>query len=195
METLQKCPKGFPNPKLTPINKLKVFDTAFAPTWYNQSIFFKSITDQGYNPFQLNEFQDFEKDTNKIKYLNQSFLHFYKKENQVNIIQFQPNRILASFKTNHTDTLTILQIFNPQWKLKCNNKSLNIVKIQNGLMQVEIPKGEGDIEILYQPLFIKDLLMISIFGYAIILLILIFNFIYSKIIISKSLQVAAQNYR
>ncbi len=194
LETLQKCPKGFPNPKLTPINKLKVFDTTFAPSWYNQSIFYKSITDQGYNPFQLNEFQKFEKDSNKKVYLHRAFLHFNKKENLIHINYFQPNRFLALFKTKQIDTLTILQIYNPLWNVISNKKSLDIIKNKNGLMQVVVPKGVGKIEIIYRPFFTKVLLMISIFGYGIILLFMLIKFVYYLTITSNLYQRERQNY-
>jgi len=67
------------------------------------------------------------------------------------IITYSPNKVVINFNTL-TDTQLILRdTYYPGWIAKINNIETPISKYKNIFRQIELPKGSGTVEFIYQP--------------------------------------------
>ena len=84
----------------------------------------KNITDNGYNPFQLKDFELFEKSTDRKETMNYPVFYFSDSIQKIpTIITMRPNYFEAICHINKIDTLNLLQVFHPNWHLKIDNQN------------------------------------------------------------------------
>lgn len=149
---LNNSPQQFPNSGNRPLTELKVFDEAFYPSWSNNAIFFKAVSEQGYNPFQLKTFERYEQSADRYITLNNPIFYLKNEKNiQPDIIKMQPNYFEAKVNNVTNDTLCLVQANYPNWKASVNNMLTNIFERENGLMAVAIEKSSATVVFNYKP--------------------------------------------
>lgn len=150
--TLNTMPKQFPNWGNTPVAILKSFDGAFYPSWSNNAVFFKAISEQNYNPFQLKSFEKYEFSADRYVTLNKPLFYLKNEKNlPPDIIKMQPNVFEAKVNINTADTLCLLQAYYPNWTATVNNKPVAIIEKANGLMAVAVNENTKQVVFQYKP--------------------------------------------
>lgn len=171
---LSKHPKHFPNYGNNKLSDFKQFDESLIPSYYNQTIFFKTISDNGYNPFQLKKFILFEESIDRKKTMEHAILYFSNsKKNQLKIKEMRPNYFEATIRVYEKDTLNLLQTFDPSWSLKLDNKNANIIEKNNGLMSALVSSGNQKIIFEYKQPFLKYCIWIQFILQSLIVIYLI----------------------
>jgi hypothetical protein len=165
--TLNTMPEQFPNWGNTPVATLKSFDEAFYPSWSNNAVFFKAISEQNYNPFQLKSFEKYEQSADRYNTLSNPvfyLLNANSKENQplaVTALQMQPNTFIAALNISTADTLCLLQAYYPNWTATINNVPVSISERANGLMAVAVNEYTKQVVFQYKPEKISYLLWLQ----------------------------------
>jgi hypothetical protein len=160
-KALEISPKNFPN-RHQKLSDLITYKEEYHPSFSNQSIYLKNITDNGYNPFQLKDFELFEKSTDRKETMNYPVFYFSDSIQKIpTIITMRPNYFEARCHINKIDTLNLLQVFHPNWHLKIDNQNTRIIKKANGLMATIIGPDNHKVVFEYKPYFLKNLLWIQ----------------------------------
>ncbi len=159
---LRNSPKKFPNSKNKRLSDLTIYKEDYHPSYSNQSIYLKNITDKGYNPFQLKDFELFEKSNNRFSTINRPIFYFSDSLQELpKITAIRPNYFETFCKTNKIDTLNLSQVFHPNWHLRIDDKPANIIKKPNGLMALIIAPYNKKISFEYSPIYLKIMLWIQ----------------------------------
>lgn len=171
---LRNSPKKFPNSKNKRLSDLTTYKLDYHPSCLNQSIYLKNICDQGYNPFQLKDFELFEKSNDRKTTMKHPVFYFSDSfQSLPTISTMLPNYFEASCDINKNDTLNLLQVHHPNWQLKIDNKPATIIKKTNGLMAALIKPHNHKIVFEYNTKYLKILLLIQfILQFTILILIL-----------------------
>ena len=155
---LNRIPKKFPNSGNTVLPKLKVFDEAFYPSWSNNAVFLKSISEQGYNPFQLKSFEQYERSADRYTTLNNAIFYFKDRSdnasfqqhnNTIDVLNVHPDFFEANINVAGKDTLYLLQTYYPNWQATVNNRLTEIIKCANGLMAVAVNNTSSHVVFKY----------------------------------------------
>jgi hypothetical protein len=177
---LQNSPKNFPNTQNQKLSELTTYKEEFHPSASNQSLFLKIITDDGYNPFQLKNFELFEKSTDRKKTMNHPVFYFSDSlQKMPTIIAMIPNYFEAKCDINKSDTLNLLQVYHPNWQLKIDDKPAVIYKKSNGLMAAIVAPHNHKIVFEYNTNYLKIMLWIQ-FMLQLSIIILIFKWTKKK---------------
>lgn len=152
---LNAMPKQFPNSGDAPVAALKVFDEAFYPSWSNNAVFFKAVSEQNYNPFQLKSFEKYEQSADRYVTLNKPIFYLLNQSlrqqpKAVEIIKMQPNTFEAKLNIKVADTLCLLQAYYPNWTVTINDKPVAISERANGLMAVAVNENTSSVVFQYK---------------------------------------------
>jgi len=160
---LNKVPDDFPIYENIPLNIMQTFDGGFYPSNTNHSIFLKTFSHEGYNPFLLKDYEHFEKSAKRYDLIGNPVLYLNNNaKNKIKITANEPNSFIAQVNIEKADTITLLQIHYPNWTVKVDDKPNSIIKSEQGLMQVSIPKGNHLIHFQYQADKLTVLLFLQI---------------------------------
>ncbi len=161
-KALGNSPKYFPNTHHQKLSDLTTYKEEYHPSFSNQSIYLKNITDKGYNPFQLKDFEVFEKSIDRKKTMNYPVFYFSDSTQKIpTIIAMRPNYFEAKCHIDKKDTLNLLQVFHPNWQLKIDNHNTRIIKKANGLMATIIGPENHKVVFEYKPFYLKKMLWIQ----------------------------------
>jgi hypothetical protein len=159
---LTKTPHDFPVYDNTPLNTMHTFEGTFYPSNTNHAIFLKTFSHEGYNPFLLKNYERFEKSpkryeliSNRLFYLNNN------SENELKILKTEPNNFQAEVSLQKTDTITLTQVYYPNWSVTVDDKTNNILPSEQGLMQVTLTKGNHHVHFQYKPNKLASLLLLQ----------------------------------
>jgi hypothetical protein len=179
--TLSQNPNNFPNSALTKLSELKQYDESLIPSCSNQTIFFKNISDNGYNPFQLKKFILFEESKDRKMTMQNPIFYLSNSIENAKVITMRPNYFEARIDIKKEDTLNLLQTYSPEWTLKIDNHPTRIIKKNNGLMAAKVSAKNHTIVFEYKPKFLKFLLWVQfIFQIGIVILILLKKIVQTK---------------
>jgi hypothetical protein len=159
--TLSQNPKDFPNSANTKLSDLKQYDESLIPSCSNQTIFFKNISDNGYNPFQLKKFILFEQSKDRKITMQNPIFYFSNSIENPTVVAMRPNYFEAKINIKKDDTLNLLQTYSPEWTLKIDNQYTKIIENNNGLMAAKISAKNHTIVFEYKPKYLKFLLWIQ----------------------------------
>jgi uncharacterized membrane protein YfhO len=159
--TLSQSPKDFPNSANTKLSDLKQYDESLIPSCSNQTIFFKTISDNGYNPFQLKKFILFEQAKDRKITMQNSIFYLSNSIENVKVIAMRPNYFEARISIKEADTLNLLQTYSPGWTMKIDNQLSKIIEKNNGLMAAKVTTKNHTIVFEYNPKYLKFLLWIQ----------------------------------
>jgi hypothetical protein len=158
---LNYSPKQFPNSQNTSLVKLKVFDEAYYPSWSNNAIFLKAVSEQGYNPFQLKSFEQYEQSPDRYVTLDNAIFYLKHKSedaslhqhdnSKIEVIKMQPDFFEAKISVDTKDTLCLLQAYYPNWQATIDEKPATIITRENGLMAVAVEKTNNSVVFNYKP--------------------------------------------
>jgi hypothetical protein len=155
---LNLSPKKFPNSKDAALINLKVLDKAYYPSWSNNAVFLKAVSEQGYNPFQLKAFEQYEQSADRYITLDNALFYFkhsnkdaaaQKHNNTVEVLKMQPGLLEANIAATQKDTLYLLQTYYPNWQVTVNNELTEIIKCANGLMAVAVNNTSSHVVFKY----------------------------------------------
>lgn len=159
---LRNSPKDFPNTQHQKLSEITTYKEDYHPSFSNQSLYLKNITDNGYNPFQLKDFELFEKSTDRKTTMNHPAFYLSDSFQKLpTIISMLPNYFEARCDINKNDTLNLLQVYHPNWQLKIDNKPATIFKKPNGLIAAVIQPHNHKIVFEYKAKYLKILLWIQ----------------------------------
>jgi hypothetical protein len=150
-KAINKIPEGFSVNDNVSLNDMQEFERSFYPSNKNHSILLKTFSDEGYNPFLLKDYELFEKSPKRNDLTAHTLLSINNTENNIEIIKTEPNCFSAHTESESVDTLTLMQIYYPNWHAIINGQGTSIIKSDEGLMQIELNKGNNKIDFIYQP--------------------------------------------
>lgn len=159
--TLSQNPNNFPNSENTKLSDLRQYDESLIPSCSNQTIFFKNISDNGYNPFQLKKFILFEQSKDRKITMQNPIFYLSNSLENVKVITMLPNYFEARIDIKKDDTLNLLQTYSPEWTLKIDNHLTRIIEKNNGLMAAKVSAKNHTIVFEYKPNYLKLLLWVQ----------------------------------
>jgi hypothetical protein len=194
-KALNNSPKQFPNLGNTPLTEMKVFDEAFYPSWSNNAIFLKAVSEQGYNPFQLKTFEQYEQSPDRYVTLDNAIFYLKHKSedaslrqhdnSKIEVIKMQPDFFEAKISVETKDTLCLLQAYYPNWQVTIDENPATIITRENGLMAVAVEKTNNSVVFNYKPGKLYLLLWLQ-FGMQVSLLFYIIVYLFRRNIFNNS---------
>jgi hypothetical protein len=179
--TLSQNPNNFPNSANTKLSNLRQYDESLIPSCSNQTIFFKTISDNGYNPFQLKKFILFEESKDRKMTMQNPIFYLSNSLENLTVVAMRPNYFEARINLEKEDTLNLLQTYSPEWTLKIDNHLTKIIEKNNGLMAAKVSAKNHTIVFEYKPKYLKFLLWVQfIFQIGIVILILLKKIVQTK---------------
>lgn len=176
--------------------------------WYNKSIFNKTISYRGYNPFRINYFEEARSDSSMSYNLVNPLFFFAKSERKegdsiqaglvwgnidfnikdvemttVESVEVGYNTFRASVNNQSSSTQWLLlnQNFYPRWRAFVNGVEEPIHLLNTHIMGVQIPAvGKADVSFEYNAPYIVYLAVINIILYVLVLLYCIKVFLQPK---------------
>lgn len=91
----------------------------------------------------------------RVETLNQS---------KTEIIKYSPNKVIIFFDTKSDTQLILRDSYYPGWIAKINGTNTPIYEYKNIYRQINLPKGSGNIEFIYQPQSFKIGMYLSFFS-------------------------------
>ncbi|MDQ6761066.1 MAG: hypothetical protein M3015_00390 [Bacteroidota bacterium] len=169
-------PQGFPVPQLIPVNNIDISDARTNGlvgdlTYYNKKIGTSKLTNY---PSYFRSTDSFFKSSQKEFVLSQPYIFFKSGNQNFQVKNFSPQKIVISVESDVADSLFLLQNQYKFWKAFNNKKEIPIVKAFISFMCVPMEKGANEIEFVYYDANLKYVFFISCIT-VIILLIIIFK--------------------
>lgn len=151
---LNKYPKGFPIPSLTPVGDFEyVSNISTAPIWFNISFFKKIPSWGGFNNFYPKGMDDV-KETSTEEFIWQQPIVFTSDSTvnkTIEITQFAPGNIQLHYTSAKAINLVLLQSYFKGWEASCDNRLLSLSKVYLNFMQCEVPAGSHEVTYVYKP--------------------------------------------
>jgi hypothetical protein len=173
---LDKFPKGFPVPSLTPIGEFEHISNASTdPMWFNISFFKKTPSWGGFNNFYPKGIDDL-KETPTEKFVKQQSVVFTADSltnTTLAIQKFRPGYIQLSYEAKQPVPLTLLQSNFKGWEANCDGQPLPISKVYMNFMQCEIPSGRHQVTYIYNPKYLHLFIGLGVFSLIICSLVLL----------------------
>jgi hypothetical protein len=173
---LDKFPKNFPIPSLTPIGDFgHVSDISTDPMWFNISFFKKTPSWGGFNNFYPKGIDDL-KETPTEKFVKQQPVVFTADSltnTTLAIQKFRPGYIQLSYGAKQPVPLTLLQSNFKGWEANCDGQPLPISKVYMNFMQCEIPAGRHQVTYIYNPKYLQLFIGLGVFSLIICSLVLL----------------------
>jgi hypothetical protein len=85
-------------------------------------------------------------------------------QSPVKILHYSPNKIDIGYDTQSDTQLILRDAYYPGWIAKINGTTTPISKYKNIYRQIELPKGSGTVEFIYQPQSFKIGMYTTFFG-------------------------------
>ncbi|MCO5287083.1 MAG: YfhO family protein [Chitinophagaceae bacterium] len=175
---ISKSPPGIPISPLHPIRSntnVPENEREFIFSWsmYNKEI---GTTREVPYPIRLNTTASFYKKGYRIQdslYYSKAFL-FTKNEAdtaRIQIFSFAPNRLTLHLHAQTPDTLVVLQNIYPHWKATVNGKIVPIIPEGETFISLPIHGGNNDIDLSFEPTFVRISLIVSLISFICLLLI------------------------
>lgn len=175
---LQSYPKGFPIPnnEVSSGSFNHWGDKKIAPPiWQNAGFIRKEIAIDGFGSFNLNNYNWFmDSLAKKSEMLTKPYASLTHQKSSVSIDYFSPNKVLFSANCEENDTLQIMQMAHPEWRVMINEKS---AKFENDVpyLSVFLKEGVNKIEIKFGSDRVVGMVIIHYMFWLLALLFVVFN--------------------
>jgi len=153
LHNLAAQPNGFPIPDLTvqlPFNTES--KPELSPLWHNTNILTKTVSQQGFNSFQLDRFVNYEQlqQQNGNNGLKQPLLFSPQGEAKIDLTLFEPGRVESNITATKKCTLVLQQTFYPGWEVTLNGVAQEMILYQDIFSSVIIPAGKSTVTFEYR---------------------------------------------
>lgn len=160
---------------LIPLNAMHTYDNRLYPSYANHAILLHTISAEGYNPFLLKLYEQFERSTRRYQHLSKPLFSIICHPDSVVTVDIcRPTYFQIRASLLHADTLIFQQIYYPRWNTLINENHISLSATNDGLMQIALEKGAHAIVIRYETDLLLLLLLIQIAGYLLLVLIMMF---------------------
>ena len=166
--------EGFPNPEMRPVELNNDNGIGYQALWLNMNCFYKQPAIDGYNPFNLRNYEKLQF-KNEILFkkiiLNSPVYMAHNKTAQIDFTQYQPTDIEIQVKTDIPDTLILLQNQYPGWQANIDDHEVPVLVAQTTFLSVSLPAGKHHISFYYRPwkvltgFYISLICLVMIFFY------------------------------
>ncbi|MCU4163130.1 YfhO family protein [Carboxylicivirga caseinilyticus] len=133
----------------------------------NFSTYSKSVSYDGYTPYQYNEWLKLEESPMLDSIINRPLSYLEISDSEVNLIQSSPNFYKFEVYTDTVNVVHFSQNYHPGWTCKINNKLSKIKKDNISLMSVEIEPGRNTITFQFTRKIISYSFIISLISFLI----------------------------
>lgn len=167
---LNKMPKNFPLPALTPVDQFVHFsDGSTAPIWYNISFLKKIPAKDGFNSFYLQGVDDFYTSAEASSILKNPFVFANDSTTKFQIEKFNPCEMAVTYRAKNNPEITLLQSYYNGWKAFLNGKEIPHYQSHRNFISCNAVAGIHQIKFVYD----KPIVRILFFFSAALLLLLI----------------------
>lgn len=144
--------------------------------WQNISTYNKMLSFVGVNPMRFKSFEKAEEDGRLEKALEHNILYVENSELKPSNIKVGYNTFSANIKTESKQKIILNQNYHHLWEASINGIEVEIIPYNNLTMQVEVPENtDGILKFEYKSPRTKYALLISLLGYAFVIVYLIKN--------------------
>ena len=102
------------------------------------------------------------------------------KQNEINIIKKQKNELYFKIDTDKKSNLLLTLPYEKGWKIYDNGKQIKYEKVLDGLILINLDSGNHNVKMIYEPVYFKISILISIISLIIILMNVKKGFKYEK---------------
>ncbi|MEM9819971.1 MAG: YfhO family protein [Bacteroidota bacterium] len=177
----------FPIPQLPLIQVPHEGDGSFYPMWYNNNILKRQIAKNGYNNLKLQSYHLFNEHPlrdrildNQLIFLSEAFTQLDTMSypsppasSKVELLQFQPHRMIAEVRSQDSVQINLLQADYPGWQVSVDERPLNHFRVLDFFMAIRIPAGTHQVTFEFVPKKFRISLLISALSFIFILLVLL----------------------
>lgn len=116
---------------------------------------------------------------NSINFANLNLDEYNKmfQQKQENKLIIDKNKITANIEANENEKLFIPISYDESWKIKVNEKEATKNKVFGGFLSINLESGNNNIEMIYEPQFLKQGIIIS---FSVLILLIAMYFINKK---------------
>jgi len=156
-QEMKKLPKGFAPPLYRPVTQNREGGLAIQALYLNMNCFYKQPAWDGYNPFALRSYEDFQFKRGpefEKTILNPPYFLIGQDSLVPVLTAFAPDQWTFCIQSNKNDTLCLLQNIFPGWQVTVNEKKQIVLPYQATFLSIPILKGESIVDFRYRPAFV-----------------------------------------
>lgn len=146
---------GFPIPELKPVGNFNDLMYHQGPFWHNTNTLHKTISADGFNSFQLQDFESFENLPVDLKQdiLSRPVVFLAPldpsgtvQSGDISVVGFSPQYWKVSVNSPDSALLVLQQVYFPGWNATLNGEKTEISAVYEALMGLSLPPGEHIVE-------------------------------------------------
>ena len=187
--TIHAASRGYPNPSLTdPVGSNIDKGLYHIPVYRNVNTFYKRSGDDAYSPYQYHLHEQLEQSEYYFKTLAQPLLYLSQliatndttrhytsvpevasRENQLNIEDYSPNRVILETSAPVPKILVYNQVHHENWFAHIEGKALDRVWVDGSLLGFWLPEGNHTVVLQFEPGHLYHALVISLGSFLLII--------------------------